>query len=111
MITLFRPVVIETVEQAEALPVGTIIECTHGPLYGVAPHRKTEDGCWFGGSDRKHTEDLHIESDEPIRCVWTALVAIEAEEQTLTGYFHDQESGMARLRTPWEPLAAPGGAP
>ena len=80
MTTLYRPALIESDEQADALPAGTVIECTSGPLLGVAPHRKTVAGTWFGGSGHRQTEDLRIVASQELRCEWTALVPLEAEE-------------------------------
>lgn len=99
---------IESVEDAEALPVGTIIECTAGVLYGVAPHRKVTESEWFGGSGRRRSNELHIESPGPVRCMWTALVPVEAEEQKIFAHAvrDDMPPGsmMRRFVTPWEPV-------
>ena len=81
MTTLYKPVKIESAEQAEALPLGTIIECTGGVLVGVAPHRKVEPGEWFGGTGRRLSTELHIETSNGGACEWTALVPVEAEEE------------------------------
>ena len=99
MTTLYKPVLIETAEQAEALPEGTIathpeslpipIELSHDPDEGVSGYGIGTDLIWC--------EDL---------VGWTALVPIEAEEETTgalvnrVGEIHWEES--RRLVTPWE---------
>ena len=101
MTVLYMPVRIESVEQAEALPIGTIIECTGGVLVGVAPHRKVEPGEWFGGTGRRLSTELHIETSNDWACEWTALVPIEAEEETAPAPF----SHRTRFVTPWEEVS------
>ena len=98
MTTLFKPVLIESAEQAEALPIGTVIECTGGILVGIAPHRKVAPGEWFGGSGRVDTEGLRIGATEAIRSEWTALVPIEAEEE----YVAPDAITYSRYVTAWE---------
>ena len=108
MTTLYKPVLIESAAQAEALPVGTVIECTGGLLVDVAPHRKVAPGEWFGGNGRVTTGDLHIGASEAIRSEWTALVPIEAEGEThgyiKYGRFGGEDSAGTRTRLvpPWE---------
>lgn len=67
MTTLYRPVLIESAEQAEALPEGTVI--TH-PEYH--PQEKFA-GLW--GRNRNTNRQLAQQDG------WTALVPIEAEEE------------------------------
>ncbi|WP_010550512.1 hypothetical protein [Brachybacterium paraconglomeratum] len=90
MTTLYRPVLIESAEQAEALPVGTV--ATTADVYQVS--RKIEDdGAW-------HRPDLidDLGWDEDM-VGWSALVPIEAEEEwDVVG---DAAVGR-RLVTPWE---------
>ena len=68
MTTLYRPVLIESAEQAEALPVGTLATTGHIPRIA----RKSRPVQWdsTGGS----FGNRHMNG-------WTALVPIEAEEE------------------------------
>lgn len=96
MTTLYRPVLIGSAEQAEALPEGTIAtHDEHWPVVRCTPNR------WESSArDMKHAEMVG----------WTALVPIEAEEETHGWGFctpacprgdHDHASP-TRLVTPWE---------
>ena len=67
MTTLYRPVLIESAEQAEALPEGTVI--IHADYY---PQEKF-DGLW--GREGNSSESLAGEEG------WSALVPVEAEER------------------------------
>ena len=68
MTTLYRPALIESAEQAEALPEGTIAtHDEHWPAVRCTPNR------WESSArDMKHADMVG----------WTALVPIEAEEET-----------------------------
>ena len=69
MTTLYRPVLIESAEQAEALPVGTTV--THPDYW---PREKGNlQGSWEGPGDAMRNAEM---------VGWTALVPIEAEEET-----------------------------
>lgn len=85
MTTLYRPVLIESVEQAEALPPGTIAipsdhrkDCADeqaGPSSPSVRLRCYEPGyTWHSDWDGAHNGDDLVG--------WTALVPIEAAEQT-----------------------------
>ena len=67
MTTLYRPVLIETAEQAEALPEGAIAtHDEHWPVVRCTPNR------WESSArDMEHAELVG----------WTALVPIEAVEE------------------------------
>lgn len=116
MTTLYRPVLIETTEQAEALPEGTIAnrvlkfesiwETLEQPEVAV----KTGRNAWCSTAvddDAWDWLDRHLVG-------WTALVPIEAEEETDLPYFDLKPAiyasilGVAprgprtRLVTPWE---------
>ena len=67
MTTLYRPALIESAEQAEALPEGTIAtHDEHWPAVRCTPNR------WESSArDMKHADMVG----------WTALVPIEAEEE------------------------------
>ena len=79
MTTLYRPVLIETAEQAEALPIGTVATRAFPKARGgrvevatrTAPHEEILWPMGFGGFTR-HAAMVG----------WTALVPIEAEEET-----------------------------
>ena len=96
MTTLYRPVLIESAEQAEALPVNTLAISADG----VDPAIRKEDG-WhgiFGDPPYSHAEMV---SDY-------ALVPIEAEEEYepaswIDSYYPGYPKLMrTRLVTPWE---------
>lgn len=84
MSILYKPVLIESAEQAEALPEGTII--THAENY---PQEKFA-GLW--GREGNSSESLAEEEG------WTALVPIEAEEQ----YVAPDAITYSRYVTAWE---------
>ena len=96
MTTLYKPVLIETAEQAEALPEGTFII---DALDLVA--RREKAGRYAG---RWITEEDGC-LDDPVMPA-QALVPIEAEEEATgalvnrAGDIHWEES--RRLATPWE---------
>src|SRR5699024_7532417 len=96
MTTLYRPVLIESAEQAEALPIGTLATTGHIPRIA----RKSRPVQWdsTGGS----FGNRHMNG-------WTALVPIEAEEETwLAGPDKPIVNGQRidktahRWCTPWE---------
>lgn len=88
MSILYKPVLIESAEQAEALPWGTLafdqvrMHCTL---------QKEADNYWFG--------DRSLDNEEVARFGYTALVPIEAEEETDAGL---DLTPLRRLVTPWE---------
>lgn len=96
MTTLYRPVLIESAEQAEALPLSTRAIRPDGQaaarLDGVS-----EGGQW--------TSKLRLYAHDEV-IGWTALVPIEAEEET-TGALVNRAGDIRweesrRLVTPWE---------
>ena len=109
MTTLYKPVLIESAEQAEALPEGTIMFLPAGPYVWTA----REPG---GGFLDHYGRPWHFENtqdDEP----FTALVPIEAEEQRITSKLlkhppslddlrafqaGETPADRTRLVTPWE---------
>lgn len=99
MTTLFRPVLIESAEQAEALPSGTIF-WTQRPSgfrydYGtVGKFGVTLASDW---TDEPYT--LH------------ALVPIEAEEEILHQDTFATSAQLRRYTTPWQRFTAPKEAP
>ena len=98
MTTLYRPVLIETAEQAEALPIGTV--ATRGAIAAVRVPEQTHDEPWRSG----------VLGWEHVSAIgWTALVPIEAEEDfQKAGGASVYDGGMGawpdrtRLVTPWE---------
>lgn len=83
MTTLYRPVLIESVEQAEALPVGTIAyrktRDEVGPLVAVQRYdREERERYWLMVGEQFGYATPHMLSWGG----WTALVPIEAEEET-----------------------------
>ncbi|MCW1805291.1 hypothetical protein [Brachybacterium squillarum] len=96
--TLYRQVLIETAEQANALPIGTIAK--DGDL-SVAV--KAEDGHW---ARTDVADGLPMMSDRSM-VGWTALVAVEAEEETHSVQTRGQKcfAWRTRLVTSWEASA------
>ena len=74
MTTLYRPVLIESAEQAEALPIGTIMFLPAGPYVWTA----RDPGGEFLDHYGRPWHFENTQDDEP----FTALVPIEAEEET-----------------------------
>ena len=101
MTTLYRPVLIETAEQAEALPIGTVATRAFPKARGgrvevatrTAPHEEILWPMGFGGFTR-HAAMVG----------WTALVPVEAEEETHSIQARGQTTPewRTRLVTPWE---------
>ena len=96
MTVIYVPRLIESAEQAEALPINTLAISADG----VDPAIRKEDG-WhgiFGDPPYSHAEMV---SDY-------ALVPIEAEEETrgyiryMYGRYEDYTGTRTRLVTPWE---------
>ena len=73
MTTLYRPVLIETAEQAEALPEGTIMFLPAGPYVWTA----RDPGGEFLDHYGRPWHFENTQDDEP----FTALVPVEAEEE------------------------------
>ena len=101
MTTLYKPVLIESAEQAEALPVGTIMFLPAGPYVWTA----RDPGGEFLDHYGRPWHFENTQDDEP----FTALVPIEAEEDfQKAGGASVYDGGMGswpdrtRLVTPWE---------
>ena len=87
MATLYKPVLIESAEQAEALPVGTVVIRTR-----VGVIEKGRRGWWSGLNQ--------VPDQTPIGA--SALVPIDAEEEMDTDYYTGGDgSPVRRLVTPW----------
>lgn len=102
MTALYKPVLIESAEQAEALPIGTVT-ITPNEVGQVDQATVRVRGGWHstGAADGHGTPFLY-----PHRAVVgdTALVPIEAEEEMDTDYYMGGDgSPMRRLVTTWEP--------
>lgn len=105
MTALYRPVLIESAEQAEALPLGTMAYLGEGATRHVA-HKLQED-CWI----RTDMGDLYSPAQDDCMCpgifpdTWTALVPIEAEEEThlhiVRGAARTTTADLTRYVTPW----------
>ena len=74
MTALYRPVLLESAEQAEALPEGTIMFLPAGPYVWTA----RDPGGEFLDHYGRPWHFENTQDDEP----FTALVPIEAEEET-----------------------------
>ena len=92
MTVVYVPRLIESVEQAEALPIGTI--AARGAIAAVRVPEQTHDEPWRSG----------VLGWEHVSAIgWTALVPIEAEEEMDTDYYMGGDgSPMRRYVTPWE---------
>lgn len=91
MSTLYRPVLIETAEQAEALPVGSI-----SPHPDRLPIEKLAHGTWWGSQNFEGLTNEEMVGDE-------VLVPIEAEEEHAEKAVAEGEfTGIVRLVTLWE---------
>lgn len=79
MTTLYRPVLIESAEQAEALPVDTIAYQDRYNKWGelVVATKVTDAG--DGAPPMWAVQGVHVRCPEIVG--WTALVPIEAEEE------------------------------
>ena len=88
MTTLYKPVLIESAEQAEALPVGTVATVTGGADAAVRVA--------FGNGWSVSGDELTDASEHMIG--WTALVPIEAEEE----YVAPDAITYSRYVTAWE---------
>ena len=111
MITLYRPVLIESAEQAEALPVGTVAR-SHGSD-GEPTHAclRMANGWWCTDETNDDGTPFLVPHAGMVRD--TALVPIEAEEETRehprrhekaprAGEAYLRPATMTRLVTPWE---------
>ena len=97
MTTLYKPVLIESAEQAEALPVRTPIII--GPFVAMRPDNESFWGMSYSDADYTSRELVKSFPDYDL----TALVPIEAEEGTdtvQTGAEHSYTR--TRYVTPWE---------
>ena len=95
MTTLYKPVLIESAEQAEALPEGAIMFLPAGPYVWTA----RDPGGEFLDHYGRPWHFENTQDDEP----FTALVPIEAEEEMDTDYYMGGDgSPMRRYVTPWE---------
>lgn len=97
---LYRSVLIETTEQAEALPIGTLAISSEMYDDGHTMHwAAVKVGTSWARTDVADGLPLihdaaMVDADVP----WTALVPIEAEEETAPAPF----SHRTRYVTPWE---------
>lgn len=103
MTVLYKPVRIESAEQAEALPRGTVAIRHDGDWHDAAV--KLYDNAWQEAS----AEDWATSNGEMVG--WTALVPVEAKEETrdhpgvMLPTNPPRYPQQTRLVTPWEVLA------
>lgn len=101
MTTLYKPVLIESAEQAEALPAGTLARHSEGA--GMDHAHKI--AAMPGLMSSHWVSSMGVESNAAM-VGWTALVPIEAEEESIpNAWFPDEQAPhlARRLVTPWEP--------
>ena len=98
---LYKEVLIESAEQAAALPIGTV--AILGPHEDGPMSFLRSDGNappWYASTDG----DSHTSNGEMVGCI--ALVPIEAEEETRHCIIRDSKptgkQPETRLVTPWE---------
>lgn len=102
MTTLYRPVLIESAEQAEALPAGTSVKRA---VWHESGHQdycagvKIGFNTWFTTSPTAERQDALSQ----YMVGWMALVPIEAEEETLERQRFSQAvpDVLHRFTTPW----------
>lgn len=102
MTLIYMPQLIETVEQAEALPVGTVATFSTPGLTTAAVKNKGSLPGWWLGDERVSVGETPG---------WTALLPVEAEEEQLSGRYVTHggidpldlkwQPGAHRLVTPW----------
>ena len=97
MTTLYRPVLIESAEQAEALPAGTLARHSEGA--GMDHAHKIAAMPGLMGSH--WVSSMGVESNAAM-VGWTALVPIEVEEELGEDDDADTYTPTRRLVTPWE---------
>ena len=98
MTTIYVPRLIESAEQAEALPEGTIMFLPAGPYVWTA----RDPGGEFLDHYGRPWHFENTQDDEP----FTALVPIEAEEEGGEQAIAEGEFiSVARYVTPWEEVA------
>ena len=92
---LYRPVLIESAEQAEALPIGTVATDLGSTIISAAVRTDVGLG-WFVSGDEMTDMHEHMVG-------WTALVPIEAEEETVdASTWATPGRTITRLVTRWE---------
>ena len=98
MTVIYVPRLIESAEQAEALPEGTVVKRARKdgiPEVAIKYDDDADGESWLGTLDRYWSDHMMVG--------WTALVPIEAEEGTdtiQTGAEHSYTR--TRYVTPWE---------
>lgn len=95
MTTLYKPVLIETVEQVKALPdTAIVIGVETGERY-----TRTFEGDWWGVTEMGTRLAVDLDAGDVV----TALVPIEAEEEMDTDYYAGGDgSPTRRYVTRWE---------
>ena len=101
MTTLYKPVLIETVEQVKALPdTAIVIGVETGERY-----TRTFEGDWWGVTEMGTRLAVDLDAGDVV----TALVPIEAEEETRLHVVRPgartTTADLTRLVTPWEAVS------
>lgn len=106
MTTLYRPVLIESTEQAEALPIGTVaLDHPRGTRDELIPYVKATPDRWASVWDVSALGNIKSYGTAPNEAMVgdRALVPIEAEEETLERRRVSQPvpDVLHRFTTPW----------
>ena len=101
---VYIPTPITSAEQAESLPVGTVALNT-----SALPQDMTALVLGDDGIDGPGWQDEHEIKEHEYVVGWTALVPIEAEEETITVQTRGQAhpDWRTRLTTPWKWIDGP----
>ena len=109
MTTLYKPVKIESAEQAEALPIGTMAaQAEEGPWPALVCIR-VEWGWNCTGMPDEAGEPFLV--GHGLMVGDTALVPIEADEEILHQDTLTTSEQLRRYTTPWQRFTAPKEAP
>ena len=102
MTTLYRPVLIETAEQAEALPIGTFAVAPANTRWAAQASVRVRNG-WHCTGETEEDGDMTLIQHRAM-VGDTALVPIEAKEETHSIQTRGQTTPewRTRLVTPWE---------
>ena len=111
MTTLYRPVLIETAEQAESLPIGTVSPPDHPE---DLPTIKVTEQSWVCVWDVDDDHDATYDVASNGHMIGsTVLVPVEAEEERVERIKYSPRGyetavySETRLVTPWGPVSGP----
>ena len=113
MITLYRPVLIESAEQAEALPIGTVALDHPRGTRDEIPYVKTTATRWASVWDVNDLGAIDSYGTAPNESMVgdRALVRIEADEEVLTQDTYASSEQLRRFTTPWQRFTSPKETP